>query len=145
MDDLDRAILRCLLADGRATFHEIGRRVRLSPPAVKRRVDRMLARGEISHFTAVIDPGSLGWEVEAYVEIYYDGNVLKDELATSLAGIPQVVGVWNVSGDADALVHVMAGSIAELEDTIEQIRRTDRLQRTRSAIVLSRLFERSLG
>ncbi|MFF7195163.1 Lrp/AsnC ligand binding domain-containing protein [Streptomyces sp. NPDC008079] len=55
------------------------------------------------------------------------------------------VGVWNVSGDADALVRVLAGSIAESEDTIEQIRRTDRLYRTRSAILLSRLFQRALG
>lgn len=56
--------------------------------------------------------------------------------------IPQVVGVWSVSGDADALVHVMAGSMAELEDTIELIRTNAKMNRTRSAIVLSRVFER---
>lgn len=145
MDDVDRQILKILLIDGRATYHDIGTRVNLSSPAVKRRVDRMVAQGKISHFTAVVDPGALGWEVEAYVEIYYDGTVLKEELTASLSAIPQVVGVWNVSGDADALVRVLAGSIAELEDTIEHIRRADRLQRTRSAIVLSRLFERSLN
>jgi DNA-binding Lrp family transcriptional regulator len=145
MDDIDRQILKILLVDGRATYHEIGTRVNLSSPAVKRRVDRMVAQGRISHFTAVVDPGALGWEVEAYVEIYCYGTVAKEQLTASMSAVPQVVGVWNVSGDADALVHVLAGSIAELDYTIEQIRRTDRMQRTRSAIVLSRLFARSLS
>lgn len=61
MDAVNREIIRILLDDGRATFHAIGRQVKLSAPAVKRRVDQMLARGEISGFTAVIDPASLGW------------------------------------------------------------------------------------
>ncbi|GAA1323001.1 Lrp/AsnC family transcriptional regulator [Pseudonocardia xinjiangensis] len=142
MDATNREIIRILLADGRASFQAIGRQVNLSAPAVKRRVDQMVARGEIAGFTAVIDPSALGWNTEAYVELYYDGNVLKSELETNLSTIPQVVGVWSVTGDADALVHVMAGSMAELEDVIELIRSNAKMNRTRSAVVLSRLFQR---
>lgn len=143
MDSVNREIIGILLADGRATFQEIGRQVSLSAPAVKRRVDLMVARGEISGFTAVINPAALGWNTEAYIELYYDGNVLKSELEANLSTIPEVVGVWSVSGDADALVHVMAGSMAELEDTIELIRTNAKMNRTRSSIVLSRVFERA--
>lgn len=142
MDAINREIIRILLADGRATFHEIGRQVRLSAPAVKRRVDQMVARGEISGFTAVIDPASLGWDTEAYIELYYKGNVPKAELGTILSKIPQVVGVWSVSGNADALVHVMASSMAEIEDTIERIRTNVKIDRTHSTIVLSQVFQR---
>ena len=142
MDATNREIIRILLADGRASFHAIGREVNLSAPAVKRRVDHMLARWQIAGFTAVIDPSALGWSTEAYVELYYDGNVLKSELETNLSTIPQVVGVWSVTGDADALVHVMTGSMAELEDVIELIRSNAKMNRTRSAVVLSRVFQR---
>jgi DNA-binding Lrp family transcriptional regulator len=142
LDAVNQEIIRVLLRDGRASFHEIGREVKLSASAVKRRVDQMVARGEITGFSAVIDPAALGWETEAYIELYYKGNVLKSELERNLADIPQVVGVWSISGDADALVHVMAGSMSELEDTIELIRSNAKMDRTRSSIVLSRVFQR---
>ena len=142
MDAVNQEIIRILLHDGRASFHQIGREIKMSASAVKRRVDQMVARGEIAGFSAVIDPAALGWETEAYIELYYKGNVLKSELERNLAAIPQVVGVWSVSGDADALVHVMAGSMSELEDTIELIRSNAKMDRTRSSIVLSRVFQR---
>src|SRR6476646_10036587 len=68
LDDVDRAIVACLIAHARATFAEIGTQVNLSAPAVKRRVDRLLASGAIRGFTAVIDPSALGWQTEAYVQ-----------------------------------------------------------------------------
>ena len=145
MDEVNRRILSHLLRDGRATFHRVGSAVGLSAPAVKRRVDQMVARGEITGFTAVVDPAALGWTTEAYVEVYYRGNVSPAELKRSLEGIPQVVGVWTVSGDADALVHVMGTGMAEIETTVELIRDNQRVDRTRSTIVMSRLFERPRG
>ena len=145
MDDVDRHILSHLLRNGRASFAEIGADVGLSAPAVKRRVDRMRATGEIAGFTAVVDPAALGWSTEAYVEVYYRGNVSPAELRRSLESIPQVVGVWTVSGDADALVHVMARNMADVEACVEQIRQNMRVDRTRSSIVMTRLFERPRG
>jgi len=142
MDTIDREIIRFLLRDGRATYQAIGAEVGLSAPAVKRRVDLLVARKEIAGFTAVIDPASLGWDTEAYVEISYKGNISTARLKSDLEQLPQVVGVWTVSGDADALVHVMVGSMAELEQTVERMRESANVDRTRSIIVMSRLFER---
>ncbi len=142
MDELNRQILGLLQADGRATFREIGHQVGLTAPAVKRRVDAMRRRGEILRFTAVAAPEALGWDTEAYVEVHYRGNVSTNELSRILEAIPQVTGVWTVSGDADALVHVQAANMAEIESTVERIRAHPKVDRTRSAIVLSRVFER---
>ncbi|MBC7633053.1 Lrp/AsnC family transcriptional regulator [Aeromicrobium sp.] len=142
MDAVNRDIIGHLLKDGRATYQEIGSQVGLSAPAVKRRVDQMIARKEIAGFTALIDPASLGWDTEAYVEIYYQGNVSTARLKKDLEAIPEVVGVWTVSGDADALVHVMASSMAEVEQTGERMRMSANVDRTRSVIVMSRIFER---
>lgn len=142
MDAVNRQILGHLLRDGRATFQEIGTAVGLSAPAAKRRVDQMVARGEIAGFTAMVDPASLGWDTEAYVEVTYQGNVSTSRLKQDLEAIPQVVGVCTVSGEADALVHVMAANMAEVEQTVERIREGRNIDRTRSVIVMSRLFER---
>ncbi len=102
----------------------------------------MIARKEIAGFTVLIDPASLGWDTEAYVEIYYQGNVSTARLKRDLETIPQVVGVWTVSGDADALVHVMASNMADIEATVKLMREIANVDRTRSAIVMSRVFQR---
>jgi DNA-binding Lrp family transcriptional regulator len=145
MDGLDRAILGCLLADGRATFADIGNRVGLSAPAVKRRVDRLVDAGAIKGFTAVVDPAALGWETEAYIEVYCKGTVSPDDLRRSLEEVPEVVGACTVSGSADAMVHVLASDVRHLEQALERIRDERNVDHTQSVIVLSRLIDRPRG
>ncbi|MBC7303698.1 MAG: Lrp/AsnC family transcriptional regulator [Nocardia sp.] len=142
MDAIDRRILAELLVRARASFQEIGTVVGLSAPAVKRRVDKMVASGQITGFTAQVNPAALGWTTEAYVEVYYRDNISPAELRRTLEPIPQVVGVWTIAGEADALVHVMATDMAEIEVTVERIRENARVGRTRSSLVMSRILER---
>jgi DNA-binding Lrp family transcriptional regulator len=142
MDDIDRRILALLLADGRATFHAIGTTVGLSAPAVKRRVDRMRTRDDITGFTAMVDHAALGWDTEAYVELSYRGNVSPAQLTRDLSAIPEVVGAWTITGDADALVHILASGIREVERTVERMRGIKQVERTRTVIAMSRLLER---
>lgn len=141
MDELDQKIIGCFLRDGRGTYAEIGEQVGLSAPAVKRRVDRLVASGAIRGFTAVIDPVALGWEVEAYVEIYCKGTVGPEELRRSFADIPEVISACTVSGSADALVHVLAENVRQLERAIERMREEPNVDHTESVIVLSRLID----
>src|SRR5512142_2594526 len=71
MDDQDRHILALLVDDGRRTYDDIARRVSLSAPAVKRRVDRLRSRGALQGFTAVVDHNALGDHTEALIELFY--------------------------------------------------------------------------
>src|SRR3978361_1650918 len=80
LDDTDERILAELTEHARATFAEIGARVNLSAPAVKRRVDRMLDNGLIRGFTTVIDRSALGWNTEAYVQVYCQGTIAPNQL-----------------------------------------------------------------
>ena len=142
MDPIDQQIVSCLLRDARGTFAEIGAQVGLSAPAVKRRVDRLRASGAIRGFTALIDPAVLGWTTEAYVEIYCKGTVAPAALRKSLEGVPEIVGACTVSGAADALVHMLASDIQQLERAIERVRDEPNVDHTQTTIVLSRLVDR---
>ena len=142
MDGIDQQVIGCLLRDGRATYAEIGSVVGLSAPAVKRRVDRLLASGAIKGFTAVVDPPAMGWSTEAYVEHYCKGTVAPPELRRSLESIPEVVGDCTGSGAADALLHRLAADIGPLEQAIERVRDQSHIDHTESVIVLSRLIDR---
>src|ERR1035441_8255974 len=66
LDELDRRIVAALVDDGRATYAEVGARVGLSAPAVKRRADRLRASGAITGFSAQVNPTELGWTTETY-------------------------------------------------------------------------------
>ena len=142
MDELDRGVVGCLLRNARSTYAEIGAEVGLSAPAVKRRVDRLLASGAVRGFTAVVDPAVLGWTTEAYVELHCKGTVSPQDLRRSLEKVPEVVSACTVSGSADALVHMLAEDVGHLEQALERVRDEHNVDHTRSVIVLSRLLDR---
>ncbi len=121
---------------------EIGERVNLSSPAVKRRVDRLRATGVITGFAARVDPAAIGQNTEAFVEVHCVANMSPVALRETLASEPEVVAAYTVSGEADALVHVRASDVGHLEATIERIRTNPEIARTKTIIVLSRLIDR---
>src|SRR6478735_9230152 len=141
MDVVDQRIIALLVADARASYADIGGKVSLSAPAVKRRVDRLRAAGVIKGFTAVIDPAAIGWTTEAFVELFCTGRTTPAQIGAATKAHPEVVGAYTVSGEADALVHLRAADMAHLEQALERLRAEPFVTSTRSMIVLSRLVE----
>jgi DNA-binding Lrp family transcriptional regulator len=142
LDEIDRQIVACLLEDGRASFAQIGDRVGLSAPAVKRRVDRLRGDGVITGYAAVVDPAALGWTTEAFIEIFCTGATSPEQIYASVRPHPEVVAAYTITGDASALVHLRTHDIQHLEEALERLRREPNITRTRTAIVLSRLIGR---
>jgi DNA-binding Lrp family transcriptional regulator len=142
LDETDERILAELTDNARATFAEIGEKVNLSAPAVKRRVDRMLGTGVIKGFTTVIDRNALGWNTEAYVQVYCHGRISPAELRAAWADIPEIVSAATVTGTSDAILHVLARDMQHLETALERIRSSADIERSESIVVLSDLIDR---
>ena len=146
MDPQDRQIIALLVEDGRRTYDDIAKRVSLSAPAVKRRVDRLRARGAIHGFTAVVDHNALGDHTEALIELFYAPGTLLDAVTDTLRRHPEVVEAWSVTGEADAIARVRTQDNADLERLIMDLQRDGHVVRTRSQVVMSRLVsQRDLG
>jgi Lrp/AsnC family leucine-responsive transcriptional regulator len=139
MDAVDERILALLVEDGRRTYGDIAKRVRLTAPSVKRRVDRLRAEGALEGFTAVVDHGALGWDTEALVELFFRPGTTLDEVARILRGHPEVAEAWSVTGEADAIARVRTKDNSDLERLIIELQRNGLVERTRSVIALSRL------
>jgi DNA-binding Lrp family transcriptional regulator len=140
MDEINRRILALLMEDGRRSYDDIARRVSLSAPAVKRRIDRMRADGAIRGFSVVVDPEAFGWRTEALVELFYAPGTLLETVAASLARHPQVVEAWSVTGDADAIARVRTSDNRDLERLIMELQQDGQVIRTRSQIIMSDLI-----
>jgi DNA-binding Lrp family transcriptional regulator len=143
LDGTDELILAELAENARATFAEIGERVNLSAPAVKRRVDRLLDAGVIRGFTTVIDRNALGWNTEAYVQVYCHGTIAPDQLRRAWIDIPEVVSAATVTGTSDAILQVLARDMRHLETALERIRSSADIERSESIVVLSNIIDRA--
>jgi DNA-binding Lrp family transcriptional regulator len=142
LDTLDKQIVAALIEDARATYAQIGERVGLSAPAVKRRVDRLRASRAITGFSARVDPTVLGWTTEAYVELFCRGRTSPSDIRVALARYPEIVDACTVTGEADALLRIRAADVRHFEAVVERIGAEPFVVRTKSEIVLSRLIDR---
>jgi DNA-binding Lrp family transcriptional regulator len=139
MDPTDRRILSLLMEDGRRTYDDIARRVKLTAPSVKRRVDRLRASGALQGYTALVDHSALGWNTEALVELFCRPGTTLADVAEKLRDHPEVAEAWSVTGEADAIARVRTEDNADLERLIVDLQRDGLVERTRSQVVLSRL------
>lgn len=142
LDELDERIIRTLMGNGRASYADIGAAVGLSAPAVKRRVDRLRASGAITGFTVQVDAAAMGWTTEAYVELYCQGQTSPDDILRGVAAHPEVVSASTVSGEADAILHLLATDVRHFEQVLERIGSEPFVARTKSVLVLSPLLRR---
>jgi DNA-binding Lrp family transcriptional regulator len=142
LDPLDAAILRELAVDARASYADVGAAVSLSAPAVKRRVDRLRARGVVRGFTVRLDPAALGWATEAFVELFCHGSTSPTTMRTAIETYPEIVGASTVTGDVDVVLQVRARDMRHLERVVERLAAEPFVARTRSTVVLSALLRR---
>jgi len=142
MDATDQQILTALREDGRATYDSLAADVKLSAPAVKRRVDRLKASGAIQGFTVIVDHHVLGAHTEALIEMFFAPGTQLDAVAEKLRSYPEVLEAWSITGEADAIARVRTNDNADLERLIRELQRDGVLQRTRSQVVMSRLVSR---
>ena len=141
-DAIDRQIVALLSENARLPYPAIAEQVGLSAPAVKRRIDRLVADGTITAFTVAVDPEAVGASTEAFIEVFCAGHTNPAQIRALAEGHPAIVAAYTVTGSADALFHVRCADNRELEATLEHIRASDIVERTDSVIVLSRLVAR---
>src|SRR6186713_1799881 len=67
LDDIDRILVRELIADGRATLAHLAATAGLSVSAVQSRVRRLESRGVVTGYTARINPEAVGKMLSAFV------------------------------------------------------------------------------
>jgi Lrp/AsnC family transcriptional regulator, leucine-responsive regulatory protein len=119
LDDTDRKIIGELLADGRVSLAELGRRVNLSPPAVTERVKRLERNGVLTGYRAEIDLRKLGYPLTAIVRIRPSPGQLPriPELAEQ---IPEVSECHRITGEDCFYLKIHLRSIDELSGLLDR-------------------------
>lgn len=121
IDDVSRAIVELLQADGRTSYAALSQQVGLSEAAVRQRVQRLVADG-VMQVVAVTNPMQMGFHRQAMVAITVRGPV--EPVAEVLVGLDAVIYVVLVAGGFDILCEVVARNDDELLDLLSTKIRT---------------------
>lgn len=113
-DDVDRAILAELQADGRVSFSELGRRVGLSAPAVTERVRRLETQAVITGYRAIVDLEAVGLPIEAIVRVRDNSGRIEKVLGDH----PEVLEARHVTGEDCWVIRVAVASMRDLETIV---------------------------
>lgn len=122
LDDIDRAILRELSADGSISAGELGRRLGLSQPAAWRRVKRLEETGVLAGRRLDVDREKLGFGVTVFlgVKLATKGRVSLEDFERAVQAIPEVQVVQHVLGLFDYRLRVVARDLSDFERVLRR-------------------------
>jgi DNA-binding Lrp family transcriptional regulator len=142
LDDIDRAILRELGADGRMSMRALAERVRVSRSNVYARVERLVSEGVITGFTVRTDPVRAGLGTTAYVLLTVDQNSWR-EVSEHLRDVPYVQHLAFVGGDVDMVMLVRTPDNVTLRDVVlAQVHAVPGIRSTRTWLIFEEVAGR---
>ena len=108
LDAVDRSILGVLQDDARTSNRDLAAAVHVSPSTSSERVRALRADGVIRGYHADVDLGALGRHVQALTAVTIRPPTRENVEAfrTWVSGLPELIGVFVVSGASDFLLHV---------------------------------------
>ncbi|GGJ55806.1 ArsR family transcriptional regulator [Sphingopyxis bauzanensis] len=108
LDDFDRKILAILRQDGRITFTDLAQQVGLSKTPCQQRVRRLVKKGVITGFAAIVDPAKVGLDHVAFAEVKLSDTreaALK-QFNAAVRAIPEVEECHMIASSFDYLLKV---------------------------------------
>lgn len=135
LDHKDWQLLEALQRDARLGYAELGRKVRLSAPAVAERVKRLEEAGVIGGYRAVVVPKRLGYTIDAMIRLRCDGGICA-RIGQHVADIHEVLDCRRLAGEDSALLHVVAMSVTHLETVLDRLLKIHASISTTTLVVL---------
>ena len=120
LDEVDRALVRALVADGRLSNAALAREVGIAESTCVGRVRSLRERGVVTGIHAAVDHAQLGRPLQAVVAIRLSGHdrAQVEAFGDEMVALPGVLSAFNISGADDFLVHLSAQSPDQLRDVV---------------------------
>lgn len=139
VDELDLKILMMLREDGRRSFTEIAKELRMNESTIRKRVLSLQANGVIKRFTVQIEPSKIGIKTVAIVGVDVEPTRLL-EAAQQLCELKEIRSVATAAGDHMIMTEIWTRDGRELTKLIsEKIGKIDGVNRICPAIILEQL------
>jgi DNA-binding Lrp family transcriptional regulator len=140
LDKTDVEILELLAQDARLSSRQVARRLGISVGTVLGRIRRMERARVIKGYSAVIDHEKLGYELTAVIEVVVSKGKLL-EMEREIAAWPNVMCVYDITGETDAFVIAKFHNREELSVFAKRLLSLPLVERTNTHLVLTTVKE----
>jgi len=132
-DKNDEKIVEFLRNNSRESFVDIGKNLKLSESAVRRRVKNLVSSGTIKKFTVEVGEGNT---TSAFVLISVESSIDTSKVSSKITKIQGVKTVYEITGQYDITVVIRASNITEINECIDALRKIPGVTDTNSVIIL---------
>ncbi|GLO62343.1 DNA-binding transcriptional regulator AsnC [Vibrio sp. MACH09] len=146
LDNLDRDILKTLLADARRPYAEMAKQFDVSPATIHVRIEKMKASGIIEGTEVIVNPKKLGYDVCCFIGINLTTARDYHSALDKLTALDEVVEAYYTTGAYNIFVKLMCKSIEELQHVlINKLQAIDEVQSTETLISLQNPINRNVS
>ncbi len=135
LDDIDVKIMQLLASNARMSIREISRELGLAVSTVHMRLQKLIGMGAIKRFTIILDYDALGYSITALMLLQVDGERITDA-EELLASEPNVIAVYDITGDYDVAVVARFRDVKELDEFVKRVNKVPYIKRTVTSLVL---------
>lgn len=123
IDDIDRKILAVLQDDATIALDSLGEKVGLSRNACWRRVKALDSAGVIQSRVTLLNADMVGLGLTVFMQVRAGGQ---DEdwlnaFRRATRDLPEILGVYRMSGDVDFLLRVQVADLAAYDDLCRRL------------------------
>lgn len=140
MDELDKRIISEMLRDSSRSLRSIARGLGIPVTTLHERVRKLKSRGIIRRFTLELNPEKLDLDVTIIVLVRVEGPYIR-EVEGELSKHPNVVALYDVTGEYDVVVIAKFKNMKEVDGFIKGLLRDRRIQRTVTSVALNTVKE----
>jgi len=119
LDARNVQLLRLLIGDARMSISELARRIDMSAPAVRERIQRLEEAGVIKGYRLEIDSRALGYPIAAFVRIRPSPGALPKIIALAQR-VPQVTECYRITGEDCFILKVHLDTLDNLDRILDQ-------------------------
>ncbi len=134
LDNLDLKILKHIALHGREGIRSLARELGKSPSTISERLRKLESLGIIQKYTALLDYGKLGYEINALILIQVDGKFIED-LEKELSYEPNVRAVYDITGVYDVAIIVSFKSVHQLDAFVKSLIKKQPVKRSMTSLV----------
>ncbi len=142
VEEVDLNILGVLSENSKENYNQIAKILEKSPVTIKKHIEELEKEGIIKGYGIDIDFEKLGYDIIATIEITVSkGKMI--EVEREIAENPNVFGVYDITGDYDALVFARFKTRTELSEMIKKLHASPNVRRTNTHLILNVIKEGS--
>lgn len=120
LDATDWKLVDLLQADARASYAELGRKLRLSAPAVAERMKRLEDRGVVRAYRAEIDLSALGRGMHVYLRVVVTPKDYP-RFKKAVAAMDDIFECHHVTGAESFVLRAAVDAVPSLETLIQKL------------------------